>query len=339
LEKKRLVYIDIIRFFAMLLVILAHSCSEIISQHPHNSNWNLANSMVVVTEIAVPLFFMISGASILNSEKTLSLKYLFQHRLIRILLPFLVWSVISAFIYSYLYPRFQIDPVESLLKIFHTPVLVAYWFIYPLITLYLLSPLLKAMVSHVDDGLLTYALVLWMILSIVLPMVVQTTPKSVGIYFNSYPMGRIVVSKSLGYFILGYRLTRSKHLHINVWFNSLLIIALMGINIWISFLSLDKSLQYLRIISEINIPIIAGLIYLTLRSLEPYYHRWFAKIIEYIAPLTYGVYLMHGIVILYLQRYFFSYNDYFSVFAITAASCLLVMALLNSIPLVKRLFT
>jgi len=221
---------------------------------------------------------------------------------------------------------------------YHRPVLIAYWFVYPLIALYLLSPLLKAMVSRVDDGMLTYLLILWMIVNIILPEVVKTTPHSLGIYFDAYPNGRVIVSQSIGYFILGYRVTRGKHRRINPWLNSLLMIVLMAVNIVISFVSMDKQYNYLNIISVINIPIIAILIYLALRSLEPHYPRWFAWVIEKFAPLTYGVYLVHGITILTIQQ-FIGYTNFGYVFGVSLGISLLIILILHSIPGVRRIFT
>jgi len=338
LEKKRLVYIDVISFFAMLMVVLAHSAAALLGKRSDSLNWQVANSLVVVTEVAVPLFFMISGSTILNSEKTYSLKYLFKHRLVRILLPFIIWSVISAIINGMINNHLKNDPLENILLMYHRPVLIAYWFIYPLIALYLLSPLLKAMVSRVDDGMLTYLLTLWLIANIILPEVVRSTPHDLGMYFDAYPNGRVIVSQSIGYFILGYRVTRGKHRRINPWLNSFLMIVLMGINIAISFIAMDKQYRYLNILFVINIPIIAILIYLALRSLEPHYPRWFAWVIEKIAPLTYGIYLVHGITILTVQQ-FVKYANYGYIFAWSLGISLVIVLILHSIPGVRRIFT
>lgn len=338
LKKKRIIYIDVIRLFAMLLVILAHSCAAVLGLPKHDSNWQMANSIVVITEVAVPLFFMISGAVILNSSKTSSLKYLFKHRLTRIVVPFLVWSVISAFGNSAINARIHTDPIDTLLKMFHQPVLVTYWFIYPLITFYLLSPLMKAMVERLDDGVLTYGLMLWFIFIIVLPAVTRSVPRDIGMYFDSAPESKVIISEWVGYFLLGYRLTRERHLHVNLWITIPLIIALMAEKIYISFSVLDPSVRYLNIISAAILPIVVILIYLSLRALEPHYPHWFAWIIEFMAPLTYGIYLMHGITVLTLQRYL-GYTNYWMSFGMTVGISVVTIAILHYIPFIRRLFT
>lgn len=337
--KKRLIYVDFIRILAMLLVVLAHSCASILGAGKHNLNWQIASGAVVISEVAVPLFFMISGAMLLNSDRTYSLKYLFLHRLPRIVIPFLVWSVISAFANSAINTNPPINPWDSIVNIFHQPVLVAYWFVYPLIMLYLLSPLLKGMVDRISDNLLTYGLILWFIFVILLPDISQTLPKPWNNYFSGYFMGKIVVSQSIGYFLLGYRLTRERHRRVDPWINSLFILILFYLNVWVSILAQSKRFSYLHIVSTIVLPITIILIYMTFRSFEPHLHNWFAKVVEVIAPLTYGVYLLHGIVIFMVEKYLVHFTHYWQTFGITTAICLAVIFILHSIPLVRRIFT
>jgi len=339
MKRERLVYIDVIRFLAMLLVILAHSCSVALIKRPKVPEWNVVNAIVVVTEIAVPLFFMISGSTILNSDKTYSLKYLFKHRLVKILVPFFVWSVISAYVVRILSGQIEFNDMwNSILQMYHKPVLEAYWFVYPLIALYLLSPLLKAMVDNISENLLNYLIVIWLIINILFPAVVKAEPRSVGIYFDSYRLGRVVASQSLGYFLLGYKLTMMRHHRINLPLNLLGIIGLLAINITISFVSMDKQFRWLTILSTVNIPLIVTLIYMSFRALEPYYHRWFASLIGAIAPLTYGVYLIHGIIIEAVQD-FVKHASFGYVFALTTVSSMLIIFVLDKIPFVRRIFT
>lgn len=82
----------------MFLVVLAHACASKLQNRNGSVTWDVANSLVIITEVAVPLFFMISGATILNSKKTTSIEYLFKHRLPRVLVPFIIWSIITAYV-------------------------------------------------------------------------------------------------------------------------------------------------------------------------------------------------------------------------------------------------
>ncbi|GEO48267.1 acyltransferase [Companilactobacillus kimchii] len=339
MKNKRLIYVDTIRVFAMLLVVLAHSCADDLANYQPTLKWGVVNSIVIVTEIAVPLFFMISGAMVLNSKRTYDLKYLFKHRLVRVVVPFLLWSVVSAYL-----ARAMSGPVDmkdfsnTLLMMYHKPVLVAYWFMYPLIALYLLSPFLKAIADKIDDKMLMYLLILWVIIDIALPTLTTTTPKNIGVYFNSFDLGRVVVSKDIGYFFIGYRISKIDKHSLKLNMNILIAAVLMAINILISFISLKPSLQFLNAIANINTPIIAALVFMLFKRFETSYGKGFARVIELIAPLTYGVYLVHGLSIQFVMKYYVNAN-FLYVFVLATVLSLLVILILSKIPVIKRLFT
>lgn len=337
MKRKRIIYIDVIRVVAMMLVVLAHSCATRLGTRDDSLNWNISNAIVVITEIAVPLFFMISGATILKSRKTKDLSYLFSHRLIRVIVPFILWSIISA------YGARKIDGVftyhdffHSILLMYHQPVLIAYWFIYPLVSLYLFSPLLKAMVENMDTRLMDYLLVLWMIISIFLPALVAGLPKNLSMYFDGYTVGKVVFSNSLGYFILGYRLTQTKHQKSNPLWLLIIALVLLEINVLIGFFSLKPAWKLLSVISVINVPVIAASVFLLLKSFEGRYHNWFIRLVEIIAPLTYGVYLVHGLSIGVVQK-MVGVNHYLETFFFATLASLIIIFVLSKIPVVKKL--
>ncbi|AYE39513.1 acyltransferase [Companilactobacillus zhachilii] len=336
MKRKRIIYIDVIRVVAMMLVVLAHSLAARLATRDNSLNWDISNMLVVITEIAVPLFFMISGATILNSRKTKNVGYLFSHRLPRVLVPFLIWSVISAFVSRKIDGVFTYqDFFHSVLLMYHQPVLIAYWFIYPLVSLYLLSPLLKAMVEGMDEKLLNYLLILWLIISMFLPALVGVLPKNISMYFDGYTVGKVVFSSSLGYFILGYKLTQSQHEKTNSLQLLVMAVVLMAINVIIAFVSLKPNFQFLSVISVVNIPFIAALIFKVLKSYEGRYHKWFIRLTEILAPLTYGVYLVHGLSIGVVQK-MAGVNHYLITFFFATILSLVIIFVISKIPVLKK---
>ncbi|MBL3531780.1 acyltransferase [Companilactobacillus zhachilii] len=336
MKRKRIIYIDVIRVVAMMLVVLAHSLAARLATRDNSLNWDISNMLVVITEIAVPLFFMISGATILNSRKTKDVGYLFSHRLPRVLVPFLIWSVISAFVSRKIDGVFTYhDFFHSVLLMYHQPVLIAYWFIYPLVSLYLLSPLLKAMVEGMDEKLLNYLLILWLIISMFLPALVGVLPKNISMYFDGYTVGKVVFSSSLGYFILGYKLTQSQHEKTNSLQLLVIAVVLMAINVIIAFVSLKPNFQFLSVISVVNIPFIAALTFKVLKSYEGRYHKWFIRLTEILAPLTYGVYLVHGLSIGVVQK-MSGVNHYLITFFFATILSLFIIFVISKIPVLKK---
>ncbi|MQS96623.1 acyltransferase [Companilactobacillus halodurans] len=337
MRKKRVIYIDVIRVVAMMLVVLAHSCASRLSIRDGAFSWDVANGLVIITEIAVPLFFMISGATILNSKKTRNVGYLFKHRLVRVVIPFLIWSVLSAFFIRVIQRTFEMhDFLKSVALIYHQPVLMAYWFIYPLLGLYLLSPLLKALVDNIDDKLMNYLLILWIVTSIFLPNVVTSVPQQWSAYFQGYSMLFITSSSSLGYFILGYKLTQARHRQLNRTKVALIIVLLLAINIILGFLTDGNHLRYLNIISNLIIPMIAALCFTWLKSFETHYPTWLSKTIEFVAPLTYGVYLVHGLTIAVVEG-LFGFHYFIPNFILSTVISLIIIFILSKIPLIKKI--
>ncbi|WP_267490152.1 acyltransferase [Companilactobacillus futsaii] len=328
---------DVIRVMAMFLVVLAHVCVSRLGHGVGSIDWNIAHSLVIITEVAVPLFFMISGSTILNSPKTRSISYLFKHRLPKILVPFIIWSIITAYFArqldgTYTYHSFM----QSVLSMYHQPVIIAYWFIYPLISLYLLSPLLKAMVDSLSSTGLNYLLILWFVFMMIIPAVIPVLPSDIRVYFKAYSMSKIVFSSYLGYFLLGYKLSQEKHRKTNWLIGILMILILFTINIEIGLIDNRSLWKILNIFSIGSVPFIAGLIFVVLRSFENKYHHWFSKLIEILAPLTYGVYLIHGLVINLIEQWFGS-NAYFTNFLLVSLISLVVIFILSKIPLIRKI--
>lgn len=335
---KKKVYIDVIRVISMLLVVLAHSTAPVLARDNTTIEWGISRAIVTVTEIAVPLFFMISGANILNSSKTSDVEWLFTHRLTRIFIPFLTWSILSLMVIPVSSGSFSLAHFyERMLMIYHKPIMVSYWFVYPLIGLYLISPFLKLFVDNASDNIIKYLLFLWFIFLIILPVASKVLPEKVNTIFDGYNLGKIIGSSSLGYFILGYRL--SKFRTQNVKHVAILITAFLSclfFNILVNIKSASLNIQYLVMLTRLNIPVMASILFVLIKNRENRFSKLTKNIIGFLAPLTYGIYLSHGIVIELLEK---TRVNYLVVFLGTVLICSSIIFILRCIPLVRRIFT
>ena len=199
--------VDLIRTIAIILVIMLHASeeafpiSDIINQTVVTRWW----SMTIYNSFArecVPLFVMLSGALLLQSYKIEEpLTVFFKKRLIRIGLPWIFWGIIY---FSWIY-LVKSDPVSlsSIGQGIATGPYYQFWFLYMLLGLYLITPILRVLVAHASRNLLRYFLLLWFIGTATIPIIDLFTP--------------IVLSSSVflligwvGYFLLGlYLLERA----------------------------------------------------------------------------------------------------------------------------------
>ena len=126
--------------------------------------WHFSNLLSSLATAAVPLFFMLSGALLLSHPRTAELGTLFRRRLPKVLIPLLAWSgVVIALAGVLSGPQAALD---KLIPLLNTPVMVPYWFLYALVPIYLVSPLLKKMTDGLSEAHWNYLVGLWLIATI-----------------------------------------------------------------------------------------------------------------------------------------------------------------------------
>ena len=134
---QRIIYLDIIRILACCMIVLMHS------PHP-----NAGISGVILTPISfltapgIGLFFMVSGALLLPINESTN-KFL-KKRLTKVLWPTIFWSLFYLLI-KYVYKETTSDDIiHSIISMPFSPQGHGImWFMYTLIGLYLISPLIS----------------------------------------------------------------------------------------------------------------------------------------------------------------------------------------------------
>lgn len=229
--KDRDLSLDIIRILACSLVILMHS--PIPSE---NADGPFLAALSYFTAPCIGLFFMVSGALLLPVK--LDYFTFIKKRISKIIIPTLIWTAIYLCLNIY-FSMSEIDIVRAVVSIPFSPqghgVL---WFMYTLIGLYLLAPILSGWLHTATDKELRFVLILWAI-TLCYPFLsffVEINSSSTGIlyYFTGYA----------GYFLLGYAL-KSKRIQINSVVTSIIVavglfilITLKQFNIAFDFYSL-----------------------------------------------------------------------------------------------------
>lgn len=203
---------DLLRAASMVGVVYLH-CAAVALRSATGALWHFANLVSTLATAAVPLFFMLSGALLLRQEKTAELSHLFRRRLPKVLVPLLAWSLVVALAKLRL-----VGPVSAgniLLALPSTPATIPYWFLYALVPLYLISPLLKKMADGLSDAHWNYLLALWFGLTIGMKTLhyflpVGSAPRT--FFTLHWTLNLDFLEGYLGYFLLGARLARLKRL-------------------------------------------------------------------------------------------------------------------------------
>ena len=159
--------VDLIRTVAIFLVILVHAAEE-----PFPITAAINQTVIVrwlsvdiynsIAHICVPLFVMLSGALLLQPYKVDEpLRAFFKKRFVRVGLPLVFWGA-AYFAWGYFADNKALT-VASIGQGILTGPYYHFWFLYMLIGLYIVTPLLRVLVANARRNMLRYFLLLWFI--------------------------------------------------------------------------------------------------------------------------------------------------------------------------------
>ncbi|MCR5315322.1 MAG: acyltransferase [Bacteroidaceae bacterium] len=161
---KREVWVDWLRVFACLLVMVVHSSEPFYLDGYDtfiltDADLIWASAIDSAARMSVPLFVIAS--SYLLFPLRYSSGEFFKRRAVRILIPFVVWSVVYALCYG--------DPLTNLSTLLLNFNFTAshLWFVYMLVGIYILMPILSPWAKDVSKKELKVYLALWLLTTII----------------------------------------------------------------------------------------------------------------------------------------------------------------------------
>ena len=143
--------------------------------------------------------FMISGVLLLNAKEE-PLVVFFRKRLAKVVIPLLIWTFIYILIRKY-GKHEDINILFSLIKSLIIPQFIHLWFLYTIIGMYLFLPILKIFINNSNTEVQIYFLLLWVISVALVPLISRYIGYELP---NHIPM----MAGVMGYFVLGYRLSK-----------------------------------------------------------------------------------------------------------------------------------
>lgn len=288
---------DVLRVCSMLGVIYLHVAAGALRSLNYHALWNFSNILACISNQAVPLFFMMSGALLLKEEKTTDLNLLFRKRIPKVLIPLLTFSTVTL-LYNSIRGN-TADALTSLSRLLNTPVSVPYWFLYALIPMYLISPMLKKMTDGLTDSHWNYMMALWVFLTLGLYTVRSFVPSEYELVFTEHwTLNLNMIGGYLGYFLLGAYLERWEKIPSKKVL-CLIIIFMLSISIlgtrWDTYAHMaysDRFTNYLTIFTMI----LSSAIFLLAKSCLRHKEET-GKILPLLSGISFSVYLIHPLAI------------------------------------------
>ena len=346
--------VDLIRTVAIILVILLHSAIEGIPNldimSPQGIQlWWTSNIYNSIARVAVPLFVMLTGALLLQPNKADEpLRVFFKKRWNRIGLPILFWGAIF-FAWDFSVKGLPLTLVSVLQGVLAGPY-VHFWYVYILVGLYLITPLVRVVVAHADWKTIKYFLLIWFVGTGIIPLLTlyaSISPQTVWFRQNVF-----VLSGLLGYFILGAYIAKLR-LRTSI-LSVMLVLSTLWTIIGTYFLIGTLGEQYSQFFldaSSFSVIIASVTLFLILASIpnqtvENKIPRG-SKILQVISQNTIPIYLFHIIVLETLQKGYLGFKISVTnlnpiieipiVTAVTLVICLAIIVPLKKIPYVKRI--
>jgi surface polysaccharide O-acyltransferase-like enzyme len=299
-QKEFILWADFIRVIATVLVITVHVSGQITNAWGRvpESDWFVADIYGGIARICVPLFFMISGYLLLPRSEPLGTFY--KKRLPKVVIPLIAWSLIYAGWYCGNHSGTCTLPmIQNLLLVrgayYHL------WFLYVLIGIYLILPVLRLMIGpHTDFRVLWYLIGLWLIFQPILAIAKRFWNFSIRIQ-PPLAVG-FVGFLFLGYLLGGSTLTRLRVLLSAIVFFLATLVTILGT--YFMTRTAGEFDGFFYDLMSLNVILASGAAFMLLRWVSdtrllqrPGWHELF----RLMAAAAFGIYLIHVLVIEVLQ--------------------------------------
>lgn len=209
-KKNYILYFDLLNIFACFAVVALH-VNGAVHTFAKTRNWVSCMFIEALFYFAVPVFFMLTGATLMNYRKRYDTGAFFKKRIFKTFVPFIIWSIIGI-CWSIFYTKgMKISDINTPAKFISAVInckgMGIYWFFPALFSVYLTIPLF----SLVDEdkrigkkGIFTYLILVYIVLNVLLPFVCRLT----GIQWNS-ALNAVSCGGYVVWFLIGYLLANT----------------------------------------------------------------------------------------------------------------------------------
>jgi surface polysaccharide O-acyltransferase-like enzyme len=345
LKTKNIQYIDTLRALAIIGVIIVHVATPAINMNFHKNMgfWSIGLVYDSAVRFAVPLFLILSGVTMLGKEYNLAEFY--KKRFTRVLIPFLFWLPANwVFRWFMLRPFEQPKEFSDIINwagqlYLKDGVSVHLWYVYMILFLYIFLPFISKIVVHTNKKIILAFLIIWLIINTLQSYKIISTDNFPFILKKMY-----AYSLYAGYLVLGYYLKtisiKSNHTKLISFVVFVTTILIASIPTY--FLNVNSPKQNLILLGTftINTVIQTVSVYFIFKD-SNFINKYFSLIIKTISNYSFGVYLVHVMII----SVFFRYGIFWTmahplvsipfVTLLTLISSLIIIYIMRKIPGLK----
>lgn len=333
-------YISILNVLACIGVVILHTFE---TGYTSDANFVFEVLIRAIAYCAVPVFFMITGATLIDYRERYDTKTFFKKSLLKVIIPLIIWSIIY-FIINFFKGKFSINDL-SFKFVFEYFFLVKtnpiFWFFVVIIGIYLAIPVISLIPQETRRKAFLYIIIITFVFNQFLPDLLYHLNLNYN-YDLKFPLtySGWISFIFIGYYIDKYEIVKKHRVIIYV----LGIIGFLTMVVPTIFISYHKNESCSWFDEYYDAPCVlySASVFLFFKS-KINNNQIVTKIMpffNFVAPTTLGIYVLH-IAIRDFLRYFYTYS-YFGMNLVLTLSiltiCFIVVKIVQKIPGLRHIF-
>lgn len=333
-------YISILNVLACIGVVILHTFE---TGYTSDANFVFEVLIRAIAYCAVPVFFMITGATLIDYRERYDTKTFFKKRLLKVIILLIIWSIIY-FIINFFKGKFSINDL-SFKFVFEYFFLVKtnpiFWFFVVIIGIYLAIPVISLIPQETRRKAFLYIIIITFVFNQFLPDLLYHLNLNYN-YDLKFPLtySGWISFIFIGYYIDKYEIVKKHRVIIYV----LGIIGFLTMVVPTIFISYHKNESCSWFDEYYDAPCVlySASVFLFFKS-KINNNQIVTKIMpffNFVAPTTLGIYVLH-IAIRDFLRYFYTYS-YFGMNLVLTLSiltiCFIVVKIVQKIPGLRHIF-
>lgn len=332
-------YITVLSVISAISVIILHT-NGCFWEFSTERWWITANIVESVFYFAVPIFFMITGVTLLDYNLKYSEKEYAKKRMLKTVIPFLFWSIIGLIFSIIVTKSTKADDLSFKYifnGIFNTNIVGIFWFFPTLFMIYLIIPILANVQQEKKEKLYSVIIMIMLVLNVILPFINNVFKLELQI-----PIQVNLASNGMLYVLIGYVLSKKelkKSMRIIIY-----VLGIIGLLVHV-LMTQKLSLDAGRIIDTYkgywNIPCIAYSVAIFIFIKQIAEKIKFKKMFTFLAKYTFELYLMQYFIYTVVQK-LTKWDTHAIVYRlgmpfIVIAITIIITWILRKIPVIKKI--
>ena len=341
-KELRFNFITVASVLSAVAVVLLHTNS--FWQYGDSLRWEIANIINCSLIFAVPVFFMISGATLIDYSDRYDTKIFLKKRFKKTLIPFVFWSLIAVLLHALLLkdlPKSSYSFLNIMMGVLSASFVPIYWFFIPLFVNYLSMPLFTITRKKDRKSTFKYLIFLGLIINAAIPFIL----KLAGINWK-FPYTISIISGALYYLVVGYYIRSyeiTKRMRMIIYLAGLVSLLAMIIGTSVGSHAVGHVTGFWRGLDMITYMVYAPAVFLAIKNiterLQLEKHKKVARFFARFARYTFAVYLLHWFFLAMFEKCFALNHTspiYFLVMSpvVIILPCIVAM-IFRKIPLLK----